>query len=152
MDTDLTSDIKTLLEKYETLNNNYQSLVLENAKLRADVGQLQNKIDTLKAQMSDKVPKVVISELESKISSHTKALDVTAKKMFEMQNNLNTYTQQPISHAFVEAIRKQVLEEVMANTKTLIELQTDNITKMMDTKIIETKQSICNAKRFMFAK
>lgn len=137
-------------EELQRLNDNYEKLSADNAKMRASIAEMRQEIDKLKAQLADKTSKAVLSELEGKINTHTKALDATSKKLFEVQNNVNAFVQQPISHTLIDTIRKQLTEEIMANTRSIIEFQTDKTNRLIEEKNIETRNLINNAKRFMY--
>lgn len=137
------TDIKRLTELCEKIS-------AENAKLRTNITEMRTDMDKMKSQLSDKISKAIIMELEGKINTHTKSIDATSKKLFEVQNNVNSFVQQPISHTLIDTIRKQLTEEILANTRSLIEYQTEKTHNLIDEKITETRNQINNAKRFMY--
>lgn len=134
----------------ENMIDNYNKLAEENAKLTQTVNSLRIDIEKVKNQLSDKVPKAVLAELEGKINMHTKSLDVSSKKLFELQNNLTAYTNQPMSHTLIDTIRKQLTEEIMANTKALIDSQEEKMKQLIDEKNNETRLLVQNVKKFMY--
>lgn len=134
----------------EKVSDEIQKLNADNTKLRTSIAEMRSEIDKLKAQLADKTSKAVLLELEGKINTHTKALDATSKKLFEIQNNVNTFVQQPISHTLIDTIRKQLTEEIMANTRAIIEFQTDKTNQLIEEKNIEIRHLINNAKKFMY--
>ena len=142
------SEIDT--EELQKLNDNYEKVISDNTKLRASIMDMRSEIDKLKAQLANKISKAVLLELEGKINTHTKALDATSKKLFEVQNNVNAFVQQPISYTLIDTIRKQLTEEIMANTRSIIEFQADKTNHLIDEKTIETRNMINNAKKFMY--
>lgn len=140
------------IPEIQKLTDGYEKLVAENAKMQTTIASLRVDIEKLKGQLGEKVQKAVLSELEGKINTHTKALDANQRKLFEVQNSLNTFVQQPISHTLVENIRKQLTEEIMTNVKALVEPMFDNVRKLIDDKNVETRSMINKAKTFMFHK
>lgn len=127
-----------------------EKLSLELTKTQASFASLKTDLDKLKSIISDKISKNVFVEIERKINVHTKTLDTYSKKIFELENNVNTFTQQPISHSVIDAIRKQLSDEIMANVTNLMEVQNEKTTKLIDDKTTETIKLINNAKKFMY--
>jgi hypothetical protein len=138
------------IEEIKKLNDNYEKVIADNNKMRSQIAEMRSEIDKLRIQMADKTPKAVLLELEGKINTHSKALDATSKKLFEVQNNVNAFVQQPISHTLIDTIRKQLTEEILANTRSIIEFQTDKTNRLIEEKNMETRNMINNAKRFMY--
>lgn len=132
------------METIETFDMN------EIAQMQTAMVSMRTDIDKLKNIVSDKVSKAVLSELEAKINTHTKSLDATTKKLFELQTNFNAFAQQPMSHTLIETIRKQLTEEIMENTRQIITEQTDRTRKLIDEKFMETRNMISNTKKFMY--
>lgn len=127
-----------------------EKMQAENTKLKSSIGDMRIDVDRLRAVISDKPSKAIITELEGKIGIHTKALDVVSKKMYEMQANVTAFVQQPVSNTLLETLRKQLMDEIMANTRSLIEFQIEKTNRTFEDKIIETRGMINNAKRFMY--
>jgi hypothetical protein len=149
------------LEKITTDNVKFQTIIaglhsdneknsVDPAMLLSTVTGIKSDVDKLKGQISDKITKAVLAEFECKINSHTKALDATSKKLFEVQTNVNTYVQQPLSHTLIDTIRKQLVSEITANTNSVIELQTEKLIKLVDERNKEAYNRINNAKKFMY--
>lgn len=132
------------------ISENFDKLIAEHARMQSTITSLRTDIEKLKTSVADKIPKAIMTELEGKINNHTKALDTTSKKLFELQNNLNTFIQQPISHTLVDTMKQQITTEILDHIKVLLTEQDETIKKLIDDKITETKSSIQNIKRFMY--
>jgi hypothetical protein len=132
------------------LTENFDKLLAEHARMQSSVSSLRTDIEKIKTSVAEKVPKAILTELEGKINNHTKALDTTSKKLFELQNNLNTFIQQPISHTLVDTMKQQITTEILDHIKILLTDQDEAVKQLIDDKIAETKHSIQNMKRFMY--
>jgi len=153
-----------LIEKYEKIILEQQKTTEEIIKLQGLISSLQSNIDKtqtaisetrtnidkLKTQLNEKTPKVIFSELETIVKTHTKAIDATSKKLFEVQNNVMLFTQQPVSHTIIDTIRRQLTEEIMANTRAIIDEQTTITHNLIETKNTEVRGMINNVKRFAY--
>lgn len=113
---------------------------------------IKSDLEKIKEKSVDKFVRSVISQLEDTVRTHTKSIDNISKKMFELQTNLTSYVQQPISHTLIETIRKQLTDEILANTKEIIDARSSEILHIVDEKIDETRKQINNTKKFMFYK
>ena len=148
---DLRTEIDNLKKRDKSISvDSNEKILAENASLRSSIAEMKTDLDKFKGMLSDKIPKAVMTELEFKINTHTKALDATAKKLFEVQNNVNAFVQQPVSHSLIESIRKQLTDEIMANTVALMDSRHEQICHLIDDKTSETRNLINNAKKFMF--
>jgi chromosome segregation ATPase len=137
------TSINQITEKFDKLSTEY-------SRLQTSVSSIRSDIEKIKTSLAEKIPKAILSELEGKINTHTKALDSTSKKLFELQNNLNTFIQQPISHTLVDTMKQQITTEIVDQIKILLADQDETVKQLIDTKIAETKSSIQNMKRFMY--
>lgn len=131
-------------------NIDFDKISSDMIKLQASFTSLRTDLDKLKSVLSDKVSKSMFAEIESKINLHTKTLDSHSKKIFELENNVNTFTQQPISHSVIDAIRKQLSDEILTKITEMIDVQNEKTTKLIEDKNNETRLLINNAKKFMY--
>lgn len=121
----------------------------ENARLNATVNSLKIDVETMKKQLADKVSKAVWGELENKILTHTKALDGTAKKMNDIQTNV-VGVGQSLTYPAIEAMKKQIVDEMTATINTLMTTYQEKTNKMIDERIGVINTQLTNAKRVMF--
>jgi len=121
-------------------------------KLQTNVTSLRTDVEKLRTQMADKVQKAVLSEIESKITHHSKSIDATSKKLFDLQNNLSSFIQQPISHSLIDTLRTQIAQEITESIKKVVATDISELKTVVEEKITETKNMIQNAKRAMFAR
>lgn len=119
-------------------------------KMQQNISGIRSDVDKLKTQMIDKLPKAVLSEVESKINHHSKAIETSSKKLFELQTNLSSFMQQPMSHTLIDTMRTQLTEEIIDTVKKMILAEVTSLKEMVDEKNIETRGIINNAKKVMF--
>ena len=137
-------------QEFQKVSENVEKVMAEQSRLQTSASSLRSDIEKLRVTVAEKVPKAVLNELEGKINAHTKALDTMSKKLFELQNSLNTFIQQPISHTLVDTMRRQLSEEILESVKILMNDQNEAMTKLIDGKITETRGMIQNIKKFAF--
>lgn len=139
----------TVSSEHDKVNINMSE---ELKKISDNINKLRIDVDKLKSQMTEKVPKTVLVELESKILNHTKVLDTTSSKLFELQKNLKEFINQPVSHTLMETLRKQLTDEITGNVKKMIESSSSAIMTIIDEKQLEIRELVNKAKRVMFSK
>jgi predicted transcriptional regulator len=125
---------------------------VEFVKLNETITTMKTDIDKLKAQMVDKVQKAVLAELESNLNNHSKLIESFSNKLCELQNNLNTFTQKPVTQIMIETIRRHLTEEIMANVTTMFDKHVEKTNANIESKHEEMKHTIQNAKRFAYVK
>lgn len=139
-------------DSYKTQELKVEQLQESINKLQSSITNMRTDIEKLRIQVADKVPKAVLSELEGKINHHSKGLDATSKKLFELQNNLTTFIQQPISHSLIDTLRTQLTQEITDSIKKSLFDDIEAVKTLFDEKIDETHKMINNAKRVMFSR
>ncbi len=130
-------------EQLEAINNNLQ-------KIQANMVAIRSDVDKLKATVADKVPKAVLSELEGKISTHTRTLDGIQRKMHELNSQITSFAQQPIANTLLDTLRTQLTQETMEAVKKHVANEISEVKTLIDDKTKELQNVICNAKRVMF--
>ena len=143
----------TTLEKTTTKHEQQLEQLQESInKLQASVSNMRTDMEKLRVQVADKIPKAVLSEIEGKVNHHSKGLDAVSKKLFELQNNLTTFIQQPISHSLIDTLRKQLTLEISESIQKSLSDDIGIVKSSFDDKIDETRKMINNAKRAMFSR
>lgn len=143
----------TNLEKITTKHEQQLEQIQESInKLQTSVSNMRTDIEKLRVQVADKIPKAVLSEIEGKVNHHSKGLDAVSKKLFELQNNLTTFIQQPISHSLIDTLRTQLMQEISESIKKSLSDDISMVKSSFDDKIDETRKMINNAKRVMFSR
>jgi predicted RNase H-like nuclease (RuvC/YqgF family) len=141
-----------LQESINSLTSKIDELGLKMGQMQSTIDKLSSENEKLKNQVSDKISKFIFAELENKIIGHTKSIDTQSKKLFELQNNVHAFVQQPIALSVIDNIRKQIIDEIMENVQTKINELSDQVYGDIDKKTAETLKQINNAKRVMFHK
>ena len=138
-------------DEINILTSECEKLSAENIKIQQNQTQLRADLEKLRGQLSDKVSKALLTELEGKINQHTKSLDICQRKIFEFGSKLDKFVDQPISHTLIENIRKQLTEEIIVNVKAYISPLFENTHKLIEEKNNETRCLINKTKSFVFA-
>jgi predicted translin family RNA/ssDNA-binding protein len=154
------ADVAVIQDSLSSMKNDVEKLKthidkipkIDTAPINDSISSMKNDIEKIKAHVVDKVPKAVLAELESKLNNHSKSIDSFSKKLYELQNNLNAFTQQPVTQIMIETIRKQVTEEIMANVTSMFEEHVKKTNTAVETKHDELKSILQNTKRFVFHK
>jgi chromosome segregation ATPase len=144
---DLNDDIQ---ERFDALQNKYDELETKLSQLDSTINKLVEDNVKLKNMISDKIPKFIFAELENKLNNHTKSIDVQSKKLFELQNNVHAFIQQPIAYSVIDNIRKQISDEIMENVNVIVSNLSEKLSSDIDTKNTDTRKLINNAKRFIY--
>ena len=131
-------------------NDVYEKVLEKQNKIQMDLSSIRSDLDKLKGQLTDKISKAVLSEIENKINNHTKALDATSKKLFDLQSNVNVFIQQPISHTLIDSIKKQLTDDILSTVKSLMTEQKEETQLLLEEAIKETRAQINNSKKFMY--
>lgn len=134
----------------ETQDEGLKKLMEDNTKLNTNLAMMKVDIDKLKTQMNDKVSKMILSELESKINAHSKAIESLSRKLYEINNNVNTFVQQPVSQTLIETMKKQLSNDILHALQPIIEHKNMEINKNFDDKITELRNQINNTKKFIY--
>ena len=121
-------------------------------KLDESIAILRNDVEKIKQQVVDKVPKGVLAELEGNLNNHSKLIESFSNKLYELQNNLNTFTQKPVTQIMMETMRSHLTEEIMANVTAMFDDYVEKNNQDIEDKHKELKQIIQNTKRFAFIK
>lgn len=135
-------DKNRIEEQLEAINANMQKLQTSIVSLRADFDKLRSQV----------VPKAIMSEVESKINTHTKTLDGIQRKMHELNCQITAFAQQPISSTLLDSLRTQLTQETMESVKKLVTTEITDVKSIIDDKVKELQTLIGNAKRVMFHK
>lgn len=162
--TELVTSMKSDMEKLKTQLNERVTKSLLNElegrmtshtefnKLNESIVAIKSDMEKIKPQIVDKVPKAVLSELEGNLNNHSKLIESFSNKLYELQNNLNTFTQKPVTQIMIETIRRHLTEEIMANVNAMFNDYVDKTNNEIIIKHDELKQIIQNTKRFVFVK
>ena len=146
-DIDFSDDVQ---EQLDTLQNKYDALETKMTQMENIINKLSDDNGKLRNMMSDKISKFIFTELENKINNHTKSIDVQSKKLFELQNNVHAFIQQPIAYSVIDNIRKQISDEIMENVQIIVNDLSEKLSSDIDTKNSETRKLINNAKKFIY--
>jgi len=150
------NDITSIKETISSMKNEVDKLKsqvvdkIDPTVIQDSVSSMKNDVEKLKSQVVDKVPKAVLAELESKLNTHSKSIESFSKKLYELQNNLNAFTQQPVTQIMIETIRRQLTEEIMANVTSMFNEHVAKTNASVEAKHDELKSILQNTKRFVF--
>lgn len=146
-DIDFSDDIQ---ERLDALQNKYDVIETKMSQMENIINKLSDDNGKLRNMMSDKISKFIFTELENKINNHTKSIDVQSKKLFELQNNVHTFIQQPIAYSVIDNIRKQISDEIIENVNLIVNDLSEKLSSDIDAKNAETRKLINNAKKFIY--
>lgn len=121
-------------------------------RIASDITTIKSDFDKIKTQLNDKVSKIMLQEIESKIINHAKILDTTSKKMNDLQNNIATFVNQPISEKMMEELRKQLTCEIMNNITTMLDEHNKSTEILIEKKLQSLHQQLSNTKHLLFNK
>lgn len=119
-------------------------------KFQISINSFKQDNDKMKGQITDKISKAVLVELENKVNTHGKALEATTKKLHEMQQGLNAFIQQPISSGVIDKLRKQIVDEIMMNVNKIMASNNDTNKKFIDEELEKVKGVVNNSKKFLY--